>query len=165
MEDAFYSLLGKVTKNFVASFNTDNNTTREQLVKKLHDTGINLRLMGFVRSHFSKERKNIRTFLLVEMITRVTKNYLRTRMRNHRPNSGVPVEAIVVEHFNLLLGESPASTFFWHTSIKVQICCKFGKYGQALTSASFFFSLVLILEFHMCPSPLIYYRRRNGYSI
>jgi hypothetical protein len=43
------------------------------------------------------------------------------------------VEDIIVTHFNLLLGDSNASTFFWHTFIKAQLSSKFGKYGQALT--------------------------------
>jgi hypothetical protein len=106
---AFYYLLGTRIPQFVINIIKEKRPfSQGDLVDRLHQFGINLRLMGFVRSIFDcplsllfpeptaeatkmiqndsplnawAQRDvafNCRTALLVEMISRVTKSYLRS---------------------------------------------------------------------------------------
>lgn len=133
VENCFYEILSKTIPDFL-------NTGRlfphaAGALKAIQDAGINTRMIGFLRSNILDSQPNataLRTWLLNEMIVRVTKNYLRSKLR--RATSKLkPIEPIIIKRFNLLLGVSPVSTFFWSTELKAQIVNKFGRNGQALT--------------------------------
>jgi hypothetical protein len=131
VEEAYFELRGTEIPNFVANLKKQCECMiREELIKCIHQFGINIRYIGFVRS-LIHEQLILKAHLLSEMIIRVTKNYIRSRLRY--ATSEESVRQIIVHHFNLLLGNSHASSFFWHFFIKAQIETKFGKYGQALT--------------------------------
>lgn len=151
VEDAFYRLLGIDIPNFVkyiTSPENNNTLTHDLLISTIKSFGINLRLLGFLRSHipFNSANRAIRSMLLVEMVTRVAKNDLRASLRSARSIRRKEMcftphmcerqaHEIVLSTFNLLLGNSTTSTFLWNTFMKTHIIVKYGQYGQALTEA------------------------------
>lgn len=152
VEDAFYRLLGIDIPNFVRFLTTSQTTnlTHEGLITTIKDFGINLRLLGFLRSHIPLTSANraIRSMLLIEMVTRVAKNELRASMRSTRSIRNTKLDMcltpqiatrqaheIVLSTFNQLLGNSTSSTYMWHSFMKTHIICKYGQYGQALTES------------------------------
>lgn len=84
--------------------------TGANLVTELHRAGINIRHLGQVR-HKCKSRK-AKDILLLEMVVRVVKNYLRERMRETmrrvRGLSQEPFKAEVIRVFNLVLSKQDA---------------------------------------------------------
>lgn len=84
--------------------------TGANLVTELHRAGINIRHLGQVR-HKCKSRK-AKDMLLLEMVVRVVKNYLRERMRETmrrvRGLSQEPFKAEVIRVFNLVLSKQDA---------------------------------------------------------
>jgi len=133
VEDAYYQQIGTEIPAFVESLQDSSECfIRGELIRSIHEFGINMRYIGLVRS-LIKNETIIKSHLLSEMITRVTKNYVRSRLRAASTSNQSAVH-IVLHHFNLLLGSSQASTFFWHFVIKAQIEAKFGRYGEALNT-------------------------------
>lgn len=150
VEEAYFELRGTEIPNFVESLKKQCECLiREELIKSIHQFGINIRYIGFVRSLIN-EQMILKAHLLAEMIIRVTKNYIRSlilvlnfvqknnlvwkcdskalhlvsfflwnRSRLRNAKSEESIRRIIVHHFNLLLGNSHASSFFWHFFIKV----------------------------------------------
>ena len=133
VENCFYDILSRTIPEFL-------NTSRlfphaAGALKAIQDAGINTRMIGFLRSSIQDSQPSavaLRAWLLNEMIVRVTKNYLRSKLRKATLKLK-PIEPIIVKRFNLLLGASTVSSFFWATEMKAQIVNKFGRNGQALT--------------------------------
>lgn len=133
VENCFYDILAKTIPEFL-------NTARlfphaAGALKAIQLAGINTRMIGFLRSSVQDSTLNaaqLRAWLLNEMIVRVTKNYLRSKLRRATLKLK-PIEPIIIKRFNLLLGASTSTSFFWSTEMKAQIVNKFGRNGQALT--------------------------------
>lgn len=133
VENCFYDILSRTIPEFL-------NTSRlfphaAGALKAIQEAGINTRMIGFLRSGIHDTMPNaiaLRAWLLNEMIVRVTKNYLRSKLRKATLKLK-PIEPIIIKRFNLLLGASTISSFFWATEMKAQIVNKFGRNGQALT--------------------------------
>jgi hypothetical protein len=134
VENVFYELIGRGIKSFVESLDSKLAVpSRRDLIAQLQGAGINIRLLGLVRSNLPQHMTDYRSMILAEMVSRATKNYLRARLRSATKSSKESVENIIVTHFNILLGESSASSFFWRSFVKMQLASKFGKYSVALT--------------------------------
>lgn len=151
VEDAFYRLLGIDIPQFVKFITLPENNnalTHDLLITTIKSYGINLRLLGFLRSHipFNSANRAIRSMILGEMVARVAKNGLRAALRSSRSIRRTEMcftpsmcerqaHEIVLSSFNVLLGNSTSSTFLWHSFMKTHIIVKYGQYGQALTEA------------------------------
>ena len=83
----------------------------------LHQSGINVRYLGLVRSHMSCP--SWRSILLVEILARVLKNQLRARWRSIRLKSmsDGPFRSVAVQFLNLVFFPSLASSTYWQTHI------------------------------------------------
>jgi hypothetical protein len=103
--------------------------SRQVLIQQMHQWGINVRYLGLLRSHLSGTDLSKR--ILIEMIARVSKNFLRKRLRQAHSERR-SVEQVVADYLNLLFGNNSASLLFWRFFIKTQIESKFGKYCFAL---------------------------------
>jgi len=133
VDSCFYNILSSTIPKFLKTDQLFPHAAGA--LKAIQKAGINTRMIGFLRSNIADNFPNatrLRVWILNEMIVRVTKNYLRAKLR--RATSKLkPIEPIIIKRFNLLLGDSVSSTFFWATEMKAQIVNKFGRNGQALT--------------------------------
>ena len=133
VESCFYDILSETIPNFLRTGRLFPHAAGA--LQAIQRAGINTRMIGFLRSNIVDSQPNatlLRAWILNEMIVRVTKNYLRSKLR--RATSKLkPIEPIIIKRFNLLLGASPTTTAFWATEMKAQIVNKFGRNGQALT--------------------------------
>jgi hypothetical protein len=79
----------------------------------MHAAGINLRYLGMLRDLANEEY--ISKTILVEMITRVVKNFVKRRLRFHSSNheDSSSFQTILAACFSLVLGNSPASSLYW----------------------------------------------------
>jgi tetratricopeptide (TPR) repeat protein len=107
-----------------------------RLAEYLHSWGINLRLMGMLRSKV--QDPFVRTLLLVEMCSRVIKDLLNRNMRKIAANLKLPLEApyrkSLIKELNLLFQwRRFRSIEEWKSNIKKGVLKKFGKF--ALTEA------------------------------
>lgn len=76
--------------------------------------------------------ERVRTLLLTEMITRLSKNILRFKLRNTESETLYEYRDKIVRFFNLLLGNSKASTKYWEEEISLMLILRYGKYGSFL---------------------------------
>jgi hypothetical protein len=77
VEEAYFDLRGTEIPIFVENLKKQSECLiREELIKSIHQFGINIRYIGFLRSHIH-EQIIVKAHLLAEMIIRVTKNYIR----------------------------------------------------------------------------------------
>jgi tetratricopeptide (TPR) repeat protein len=95
------------------------------LTRMMHEAGINMRYLGVLRS-LAKDRR-VRALLATEMISRSAKNIMREHMRNTATRD--ELYAATVEHLNLLLGASEASTNYWALFVRIQLLAKFAAYN------------------------------------
>jgi hypothetical protein len=84
-----------------------------QLVKAVHAAGINLRYLGFIRDLV--QSPHIANLVLLEMMTRVVKNFVKRRLRFHSQaqDSSVSTEAVLAASMSLVLGRSKLSQLYW----------------------------------------------------
>lgn len=133
VENAFYHILSDIIPKFLKESQLFPHAAGA--LKAMQHAGINTRMIGFLRSSILDTHQNavaLRAWILNEMIVRVTKNYLRSKLRS-ATSKLEPIEPIIIERVNLLLGSSTSSNHFWATEMKAQIVNKFGRNGQALT--------------------------------
>jgi len=95
----------------------------------LHQKGINLRHLGFIRSHLQTER--LKNLILIFCVARVIKDQLREMMRKTmmeaRVPSDNPFKADVIELFNTVLGHSKSAAAWWTTEVRNRIAEKYVK--------------------------------------
>lgn len=95
--------------------------------EQLHRRGINIRYLGLLRKHTA--HNDVRTFLLIEIFSRVIKNLLRLLLREKMKLLRVPLEEpyrrLVIEYLNLLFGESDRSDEYWNTVIRKNVQANF----------------------------------------
>eukprot|EP00029_Vermamoeba_vermiformis_P012721 TRINITY_DN765_c0_g1_i1.p1 TRINITY_DN765_c0_g1~~TRINITY_DN765_c0_g1_i1.p1 ORF type:complete len:2045 (-),score=399.74 TRINITY_DN765_c0_g1_i1:745-6357(-) len=127
VENAWFSFIESVPKKLETMVTELEDFLPDRFTRSLHKYGINLRHVGLIRS--LSQSKYIADQALVEMITRIAKNYVRNRVRTSKAEDS---KEIIVNHFNLLLGNGEASDFFWRFAIKTQIEAKFSKSSLAL---------------------------------
>ena len=99
-----------------------------QIVRSMHDAGINARYLGVVRSHSRNQR--VRSLLAVEIVARAIKHIIREVMRRCRSPHDLFED--VTRHLNSIFGNSHQSTVYWNLSVKVQILEKFGGYNCSI---------------------------------
>ena len=106
------------------------------LVRELHRCGINVRYLGLVRSQLGnradERASRLRGLVLIEMISRVCKNYLRTRLREVRSALIDEYHNVIVRVFNLVLGVCREADQFWAVHIRCLLLLKFGRYSSPL---------------------------------
>lgn len=95
----------------------------EDIITRMHQEGINVRFLGKVRSYVTLP--HIKSALLMEMVSRVCKNDLRSILRRSVTLSEDVRYRNIVNYFNVLLGNSKESDDYWLLSIKTKIQCKF----------------------------------------
>jgi len=105
--------------------------TCEHVRMLLHENGINVRHLGHLRSMI--DSSNIQTLLLLEMIIRCMKNYVRRKLRSNSLSSANKEQsmnsndtrAMAARLLNILFGNSQASKFYWLVLLKAQMGVKF----------------------------------------
>jgi alpha-tubulin suppressor-like RCC1 family protein len=106
------------------------------LVRELHRSGINVRYLGLVRrligTRADERASRLRGLLLIEMISRVCKNYLRTCLREVRSANIVDYHNVIARVFNLVLGVGRDADLFWAVHIRSLLLLKFGRYSSPL---------------------------------
>eukprot|EP01129_Flabellula_baltica_P014521 TRINITY_DN696_c0_g1_i1.p1 TRINITY_DN696_c0_g1~~TRINITY_DN696_c0_g1_i1.p1 ORF type:complete len:700 (+),score=142.97 TRINITY_DN696_c0_g1_i1:98-2197(+) len=104
---------------------TEEEVYGEEICDMMHQRGINLRLMGTLRSHITN--KQVDRVLLKEMIARSIKTDMRGEMR--RVDSQMERSCIerTVTFLNLIFGNEGNSRDYWQFFIKTLIMFKFGK--------------------------------------
>jgi hypothetical protein len=106
------------------------------LVRELHRSGVNVRYIGLVRrligSRADERASRLRGLLLIEMISRVCKNYLRTCLREVRSANIVEYHNVIARVFNLVLGVGRDADLFWAVHIRCLLLLKFGRYSSPL---------------------------------
>lgn len=98
------------------------------IIQELHRMGINVRYLGLARSRCTHEVAKM--VLLSEMVCRVVKNLLRERLRERmralRTMAEEPYKEVILELFNLLLGDpTVAAERWWTYDIKTEISKRF----------------------------------------
>ena len=90
--------------------------------------------MGILRSQLMNKpyMERVKSLLLTEMITRLSKNILRFKLRSTEAETVYAYKEQVVNFFNLLLGNSKASTKFWENEISMMLILRYGRYGSFL---------------------------------
>ena len=98
-----------------------------RFISYLHQAGINIRLLGVLRSHVTTPA--LREVLLVEMLARVLKGDMRRRWREKMASYKYISEGVYrrcsIDFVNLVFCRSAHSTRYWQQHIKRQISEKF----------------------------------------
>ena len=89
----------------------------------LHRRGVNLRCLGRIRSYVKHHK--VSKVLLTEIVARVAKLILWSRLRNLKTSNCDKYKIIVAEYFNLLFGNSEQSIQYWKSGIKNSILKRF----------------------------------------
>eukprot|EP01091_Cochliopodium_minus_P013369 TRINITY_DN4293_c0_g1_i1.p1 TRINITY_DN4293_c0_g1~~TRINITY_DN4293_c0_g1_i1.p1 ORF type:complete len:537 (-),score=110.57 TRINITY_DN4293_c0_g1_i1:953-2563(-) len=158
---AFSKEIDKLTIDHLESY---------RLSEKIHQSGINMRHLGRVRSHC--QNGLIKRYLLLEMVMRCIKNELRKEIRNlvkswkmHCSNSVYQKQ--VIDYFNKIISKSKESYQYWQFHLKKFLLQKFysslsdhendEKFDLRGYTISFFFPLFFLSPFSFFPplfSPL-----------
>ena len=111
-----------------------------RFISYLHQAGINIRLLGVLRSHVTTLA--LRDVLLVEMLARVLKSDMRRRWREKMATYKYISDGVYrrcsIDFVNLIFCRSEQSTRYWQQSIKRQMCEKFHHSLTAEESQSHF---------------------------
>jgi hypothetical protein len=96
----------------------------------MHEWGINLRYLGRIYTMLPKHHRMKDNLLGYQMIARVIKSQLRTKLRAQNFTSPLmDREKVVVRFFNMVLGEGIRSDQYWKFSIPLQLLLKYGPFG------------------------------------
>ncbi len=79
-----------------------------------------------LRSCIPAARLRERGLCLAEMIARYAKNNLRALLRDISAVEDAPFRRVILHFFNILFGQSQASTHFWRVQVLLGIKEKFG---------------------------------------
>eukprot|EP01116_Phalansterium_solitarium_P015791 TRINITY_DN3523_c0_g1_i5.p1 TRINITY_DN3523_c0_g1~~TRINITY_DN3523_c0_g1_i5.p1 ORF type:complete len:415 (+),score=117.56 TRINITY_DN3523_c0_g1_i5:261-1505(+) len=105
---------------------------RFRLTEAIHSRGINARYLGRIRAEIADA--DFRAIILVDIVARVIKNNLRTRLRAKMKQLKKPMEEpyrrLVVNYMNLIFGHTGQSDSYWSGTIRDDITRNF---TQALT--------------------------------
>ena len=123
--EATRTLLATVIPDFASRLNRhlDNPVGHRELSAVMHTHGINMRYLGCVRRLV--DSPHIRTFLLMDMLSRVIKNDVRALLRSMVSLSETEQRKRIVDYFNVIFGEREGSAFFWSCNIKTRLQAKF----------------------------------------
>eukprot|EP01116_Phalansterium_solitarium_P021277 TRINITY_DN6548_c0_g1_i1.p1 TRINITY_DN6548_c0_g1~~TRINITY_DN6548_c0_g1_i1.p1 ORF type:complete len:1106 (+),score=432.25 TRINITY_DN6548_c0_g1_i1:73-3390(+) len=129
VREATEYLRGTVVKEFAMSLV---NCAEANFMHSLHSMGINVRLLGLVRSHLSDDvdwQRHWRTVILLEMLMRTIKQRIRHRLREKMRKLKQPGEEyykiVVIKSLNKLFGDVPKSDLYWRTKLKQLVADKF----------------------------------------
>lgn len=81
------------------------------MIIQLHRHGINIRYLGLIRSHLTSN--SIRKLLLTEIISRVIKNNIKSKMREIKSSYPENYKKIVVDFLNNILTTDENFIHFW----------------------------------------------------
>ena len=148
--DATRTLLATVVPDFASRLNRhlDNPVGHRELSAVMHTHGINMRYLGCVR--MLVDSPHIRSFLLMDMLSRVIKNDVRALLRSMVSLSETDQRKRIVDYFNLIFGECENAAFFWSSNIKTRVQAKF---VNALTREEAQPDYDLRQNILVCPSP------------
>ena len=110
------------------------------LCEIIHREGINIRYLGLIRLHCKKP--TIKKYIFVEMISRIVKNILRSRMRlSMKSSNGIQrrteLHSIVIDMFNIVVGSHADSAYFWFETLRERIIEHFGDVLEDEKGSSF----------------------------
>ena len=134
VEEATAYLKNQTIPKFAAYLNSmeDREVDKLNLKEVLHESGINLRYLGNLRHEVKRE--DIKQMILVEMVARIIKHELRSKMRQQMRELKLPLEhscrEMVIDHLNLVFGKTPESEEHFNHSIKEHLLRNF---EEALT--------------------------------
>ena len=119
------TLLTTVIPEFASRLNrhVDNPVGHRELSAVMHSHGINMRYLGCVR--VLVDSPHLRSFLLMDMLSRVIKNDVRALLRSMVSLSDADQRKRIVDYFNIIFGECDNSAFFWSSIIKTRLQAKF----------------------------------------
>ena len=124
---------------------SDRDVAELNLKEALHEAGINLRYLGNLRHEVKRE--DIKQMILVEMIARIIKHELRSKMKQQMRELKLPLEhscrEMVIAHLNLVFGKSPESEYHFNHSVKEHLLRNF---EEALSDTEKEGSLKLLLS-------------------
>lgn len=97
------------------------------VLQLIHEQGINVRYLGLIRSLCKARTPQF--LVLLEMIKRVIKNYIRDQLRKRVQVLTVPLEEpyrrLIVDILNLVFGKGEAPNNFWKTLLIPKLLEKF----------------------------------------
>lgn len=93
------------------------------LVHMLHSRGINVRYLSLIRAYLT--RPEVDRFVVTEMVARVCKHILRSRMRSVRSSDEQAYRDVVVEFFNLLFDGRASCATYWASGLRNSVLKRF----------------------------------------
>ncbi len=130
---ATQDLIGNRIVGYVEELHHRGSMMNYSFSKHMHRWGINMRHLGLVRNHLLKRStKDINDACLVEIISRVLKNLLRSDYRMLLHGDGISAEnafiEVTVEFLNLVSCASPKvlSKVFWDSRLPSEIKKRYG---------------------------------------
>lgn len=133
IQEATFYLKSKLVSKFaneISNITLSIHRIQYPLLQSLHAAGINIRYIGLVRSHLESSEIYWRHVLLVEMISRVIKQNIRTKLRDMSKNlkqpGDEPYKQTVITELNLIFSKRKTSIYYWKVTLKEQLIKKFG---------------------------------------
>ena len=123
--EATRRLLSTIIPDFASRLNRHMETPvgHMELSKAMHMHGINMRYLGYVR--MLVKSPHIRSFLLMDMLSRVIKNDVRDLLRRIMKKTEAEQRKYIVDYFNIIFGEHEKSAPYWALTIKTRLQAKF----------------------------------------
>ena len=130
MENIIFFTHSNSQKNLRYDFKTSNIEVMNDLLIRIHESGINMRYLGVIRHYTESNEWSL--LLLLEMICRVIKkqanSLLRFELENKRREYGISgCVSQLVNYLNLVLGKSKESEELWNNSILLNLTQYFKK--------------------------------------
>jgi len=104
----------------------DVTTSPGALVDQMHKRGINVKFLGDIRSRIVSDPE-LDSIVTIEMVARVSKYFLRSQLRRIKSREIKRDEIkVILGNFNMVIGDSIASRYYWQFIIRALISAKFG---------------------------------------
>lgn len=96
------------------------------LVDEMHKRGINIKFLGDIRTRVISDPK-LDSIVTIEMVARASKYFLRSQLRRIKSREIKQDEIkVILGNFNMVIGDSIASRYYWQFIIRALVTAKFG---------------------------------------
>jgi hypothetical protein len=96
------------------------------LVDEMHKRGINIKFLGDIRTRIVDDPK-LDSIVTIEMVARASKYFLRSQLRRIKSREIKQDEIkVILGNFNMVIGDSIASRYYWQFVIRALVTAKFG---------------------------------------
>lgn len=104
----------------------DLTTSASALVDEMHARGINIKFLGEIRTRIVSDPK-LDSIVTIEMVARASKYFLRSQLRRIKSREIKQDEVkVILGNFNMVVGDSIASRYYWQFVIRALLTAKFG---------------------------------------